>query len=114
MSTRKVVIAGIRESDYATLRRCIAHGAVVGSVRFHLVENWHEESQSAWLGLGTKTVKTVDVAVVVWSDDNNYGTVDDFCDFFLAKYIKDPLTASFYGSHLAEYRDRVRNWCEGR
>ena len=113
MFKRQVIIAGVRDSDYAALRKSIAEGAMIGSVNYGIQERKYTYRQRVLLGLFEDVTNTFDVVVTAASDDNK-GTVDDFCDFFLFKFIERPTQPEYFQSHVQEYRMRVYNWCRAQ
>lgn len=113
MFKRQVIIAGVRDVDYADLRRSIAEGAMIGSVRFGIEERKYTYRQRVLLGLFEDVTNTFDVIVTAISETNK-GTVDDFCDFFLFKFVERPTAPEFYGDHVQSYRMRVYNWCRSQ
>jgi hypothetical protein len=107
---RQLVIAGIQEVNYARLRECLAKGAVTGSVQISINQITHYACRSTWFGLSEEVTKTFDVILSAWSETDK-GTVDDFLDYFVTKFIMRPNASDYYNQHVYDYQMRVYNWC---
>lgn len=107
---RQVAIPGVLDVNYANLRIALAQGAIAGSVQFDIDQTVHEVRRPTWFGLSEEVTVTFDVLVTAWSETDK-GTVDDFFDYFIKKFIEYPNRPDFYGNFVHQYQMRIWNWC---
>src|SRR6185369_12460145 len=99
--TRRIPLGPVFQGDLDYLKSQLTLSAEVASVGVY----FHEWQNPGWGN------PPVNVWVDVWSE--NRGSVDDYCDYLLRRINCQGTGHSNVFASAFDYRQRVRNWCDG-